>query len=336
MNDVFLKACRGEPTDYTPVWFMRQAGRYLPEYRKIREASDLLAICRNPELAAEVTLQPVRRLGVDAAILFADIMLVPIAMGVRLKIVEGVGPVIETPISKEAEILTLRQFNADEVDYVFHTIKILRKELQVPLIGFSGAPFTLASYLIEGKPSRDWVKTKSLMYQEPMLWHRLMDQLTDAAIAYLKAQIDAGVQAVQLFDSWVGSLSPADYRQYVLPYNRRIFAALAESQVPRILFGTNTGAMLADFASVDCEVVGVDWRISLSEARRILGSNRSLQGNLDPVVVLNDFTVVKGKVDEMLSSLGSRAGYISNLGHGVLPQTSPDSLKRLVDYVHSR
>jgi uroporphyrinogen decarboxylase len=334
-NDTFLRACRLEPTDYTPVWFMRQAGRYMPEYRKLREKYDMLTLARTPELAAEISLQPVRFMAVDAAILFADIMLVPIAMGVDVKIVDAIGPIIDNPVRTQADVDRLHQFARADIEYLRQTIKILRGELKIPLIGFSGAPFTLASYLIEGKPTREWRHTKHIMYTLPDLWHELMAKLTDAAIFYMHEQVDAGAQALQLFDSWVGALSAADFREYVQPYNHRILAALAGTGVPRIVFGTDTGSFLTDFADPDCEVVGLDWRIDIARARRLL-LGKALQGNLDPAVLAADWPTITRKTDQILTSLPDRTGFIFNLGHGVWKEANPETLKRLVDYVHTR
>src|SRR5580704_12082667 len=257
VNDTFIKACFQKPTDYTPVWFMRQAGRYLPGYKKLRQSHEVLDIARTPELAAEVSLEPVTTLGVDAAILFADIMLVPMAMGTELEIVDAVGPVIKEPISGKSDIARLKSCTATNIEFLSKTIRLIQADSPVPLIGFSGAPFTLASYLIEGKPSRTWIKTKRFMYEQPDLWHSLMSKLSDAISVYLDTQVTAGVDAIQLFDSWVGCLSPADFRQYVQPYNRKIFERLSGHNIPRIVFGTDTGAMLSDFGSVDCEVIGL-------------------------------------------------------------------------------
>lgn len=333
-NDTFLRACRRQPTDYTPVWYMRQAGRYMPEYRKLRQKYDMLTLTQTPELAAQITMQPVNYLGVDAAILFADIMCVPIAMGVDVKIVDSVGPIIDHPIKNQADVDKLQDFGTSEIDYLTQTIKLVRQELKVPLIGFSGAPFTLASYLIEGQPTRDWFTTKRFMYNQPELWGQLMNKLSDCVIFYLKQQIKAGAQAIQLFDSWVGCLSAADFRQYVLPYNKRIFEALNDAQVPRIIFGTDTAAILTDFASVECEVVGLDWRIDMGVAQELL-VGKAIQGNLDPSVLMSSFTTITAKTDQILRSLKTRQGYIFNLGHGVYKQADPDILKRLVNYVHT-
>lgn len=334
-NDTFLRAARGETTSYTPVWFMRQAGRSLPGYRALRQKYDVLTLTQTPELAAQVSLEPIELLDVDAAILFADIMLLPIAMGVEVKIVDSVGPVIDEPINTPADISKLQAFTPDKVEFLAETIRLLRNDLKAPLIGFSAAPFTLASYLLEGKPTRAWLKTKRFMYQEPRAWDALMTTLSEAIIAYLKVQITAGAQAVQLFDSWVGCVSASDYRQFVRPYTQRIFEALAAAGVPRLHFGTDTAGMLTDFGSVDAEVIGLDWRIDLHTARQQL-PHKVLQGNLDPVAALGGRELLRRKVDEMFASLGSRDRYIFNLGHGVLPETRDQDLKFLVEYVHGK
>lgn len=335
MNDIFLKACRGETVERIPVWFMRQAGRSLPGYRKLRETHDMLSLTQIPELAAQVSMEPVDLLGVDAAILFADIMLLPIAMGIELKIVEGVGPVIDEPIDTPEKISRLQPFNPERIEYLQETIRILRRQLSVPLIGFSGAPFTLASYLIEGKPSRTWLKTKRFMLEHPESWEKLMSLLSDGIIGYLKVQIAAGAQAVQLFDSWVGCLSPEQYRKFVLPHVQRIFSSLKGENVPRLHFATNTAGMLEDFSNVDCEVIGVDWRIELRDARRRI-KDKSIQGNLDPTVLLAPWETITQTVGQMLEELDPKRGYIFNLGHGMPPEADDAVIKRLVDYVHSK
>jgi len=335
MNDAFLLAARGEHVEKIPVWFMRQAGRSLPGYRKLREKYDLLTLTQTPELAAQVSLEPIERLDVDAAILFADIMLLPIALGIPVRIVESVGPVIDEPVRTIEDLKRFKPFARENISYLERTIRLLRGTLQVPLIGFSGAPFTLASYLIEGAPSRTWTRTKQCMYESPELWRGLMELLSEAIIGYLGAQIDAGAQAVQIFDSWVGCLSPEDYRIYVLPHMQRIFSALKEKNVPRMHFGTNTAGLLADFLNVDCEVIGVDWRIELAAAKRIIGG-KSLQGNLDPATMLADWSVIQASVDRMFSQIDTHQGYIFNLGHGVLPETNDLTLRKLVEYVHGK
>ena len=336
MNDsVFLRACRGESVERIPVWFMRQAGRSLPGYRKLRKTHGVLTLTQTPELAAEVSMEPIDLLGVDAAILFADIMLLPIAMGVEVKIIEGIGPVIDDPIDTPEKVLRLERFIPERIGYLKETIRILRTKLQVPLIGFSGAPFTLASYLIEGKPSRTWLKTKRFMLEHPESWERLMSVLSDGIIEYLEAQIAAGAQAVQLFDSWVGCLSPEEYRLFVLPHVQRIFASLANQGVPRLHFGTNTAGILEDFSNVDCEVIGVDWRMSLGAAKRTIGG-KSIQGNLDPALLLAPWDTLTSSVDGMLAEINPKQGYIFNLGHGMPPEADDAVIRKLVKYVHAQ
>lgn len=334
-NDSFLKACYGEKTEHIPVWFMRQAGRSLPGYREIRKKYDVLTLTQTPELAAQVSLEPVERLGVDAAILFADIMLLPIAMGADVKIVDSVGPIVGNPITEPSDIKNLKPFEPQKVEYLQNTIKILRNELKVPLIGFSAAPFTLASYLLEGEPTRRWLKTKRFMFEQPEAWSLLMATLTDAIIAYLSTQIEAGAQAIQLFDSWVGCLAPADYRTFVLPHVQRICTALKEKKVPRVHFGTDTAGLLADIASLDCEVIGLDWRVDITEAKSVIG-DKAIQGNLDPVVMLADQKAIHTQADRIIDSLPNREGFIFNFGHGVQPETDDIKLKDLVEYIHDK
>jgi uroporphyrinogen decarboxylase len=335
VRSTFLAACRGEATDHVPVWFMRQAGRSLPEYRKIRRHNDVLAMCRSPELAAELTLQPLRRYDVDAAILFSDIVVPLAAMGVDVDIRPGVGPVIEDPITDATGVQRLRSLDPETgVPFVLETIRILRAELEVPLIGFAGAPFTLASYLIEGGPSKDHARTKAFMYSEPKAWHSLMDALADAVLAFTRVQVEAGAQAVQIFDSWVGQLGRSDYEAYALPATRRILGGLGDTGVPRILFGVGTGHLLASMAASGADVVGIDWRVPLDDARRATGDTVALQGNLDPAVCLAPMDVVHQRAGDVLWRGGGRA-HIFNLGHGVLPETDPDVLSRLVDFVHA-
>ncbi|MDB5178265.1 MAG: Uroporphyrinogen decarboxylase [Patescibacteria group bacterium] len=334
-NDTFLRAARGEPTEHVPVWFMRQAGRSLPGYRELRKKYDMLTLAQTPELAAQVSLEPVERLGVDAAILFADIMLLPIAMGVGVRIIDAVGPIIDAPVTNARDVAKLRPFEPANIEYLQQTIKLLRKDLNVPLIGFSAAPFTLASYLIEGEPTRKWLKTKRFMFEQTEAWNQLMETLSDAIIGYLRTQVNAGAQALQLFDSWVGCLAPADYRDYVLPHVQRIFAALADTGVPRIHFGTDTAGLLTDFASVDCEVIGLDWRVDLDRAKQLIGP-KAIQGNLDPAILLSDQATIHAHVDQIFKALPSRTGYIFNFGHGVLPETDDAKLKQLVEYIHAQ
>jgi len=312
---------------------MRQAGRSLPEYRKLREGHDVLTMCRTPELAAEVTMQPVRRLGVDAAILFSDIVVPLTGLGVGVDIEPKVGPVIAEPVRAVSDIDRLVAFEPEaDVPFVLETIRLLKNELQVPLIGFAGAPFTLASYLVEGGPSKDHRIAKSFMYSEPEAWQKLMDRLAEATLAYLRAQIEAGVDAIQLFDSWAGHLSPIDYERFVLPASETILRGL-EGTVPRIHFGVGTAQLLELMAGAGTDVMGIDWRVPLDTARGRLGERVVLQGNLDPVVCLAPFDVVEDNARAVLARLGG-TGHIFNLGHGVLPETDPDNLKRLVDLVH--
>jgi uroporphyrinogen decarboxylase len=330
----FLATCRRKPTDVTPVWFMRQAGRSLPEYRALRERHDILAICRTPDLAAEVTVQPVRRLGVDAAVLFGDIVVPLAAMGVDVEIRSGVGPVVAEPVRTVAAVDRLRPLVPGEgVPFVLETIRALVSELDVPLIGFAGAPFTLASYLVEGGPSRNHSRTKALMFSEPATWQKLMDRLAEAVLVYLRAQISAGAAAVQLFDSWVGTLSPDDYRTSVLPASERILRGLEDTGVPRIHFGVGTGELLALMAEAGADVVGVDWRVPLDEARRRIGDDYAVQGNLDPAAVTAPTEVMIERAADVLRRGGGR-GHVFNLGHGVLPESDPGALRALVDYVH--
>ena len=335
-GDRFLTACRGEEVDATPVWFMRQAGRSLPEYRALRERYSILELCRTPELAAEVTLQPVRRLGVDAAILFSDIMVPLLGIGVELDIQAGVGPVIAHPLRSVSDVDSLRGLEPEiDVAFVMEAIQMLVGELDVPLIGFGGGPFTLASYLIEGGPSRTFARTKAMMIAEPETWNKLMDRLSETVLAYLRAQAAAGARAVQLFDSWIGVLAPAHYLTYVAPSVERIFTGLEDLAVPRIHFGVGTGELLGLMASVGADVVGVDWRVPLSVARTRVGAATSaLQGNLDPAVCLAPWDVVLPHVLEVLRQGGGR-GHVFNLGHGVLPGTDPDVLARIVEVVHA-
>ena len=332
-----VRAARRELVDRRPVWFMRQAGRSLPEYRKIRETYDLFTICQNPELCAEVTLQPVRRLGVDGAVLFADIMLpVAFGLGVELQLVDGVGPVVERPIRSMADIDRLQARSPGEaVPFVLETIKLLRRELDssVAMIGFAGAPFTLAGYLIEGKPSREFLITKTMMYTEPALWDALMTRLSRLVLDYLLAQIDAGAQLVQLFDSWVGCLSPADYRRYVQPHVAGIFKGLRRADSPSIHFGTGTAGILSLMREAGGDVIGVDWRIELDRAWEEVGDERGVQGNLDPAVLLGPWERVEAATRDILDRAAGRPGHVFNLGHGVPPETDPAVLRRLTEYV---
>jgi uroporphyrinogen decarboxylase len=333
VRDRFLRACRGEPVDRTPVWFMRQAGRFLPEYRELRGDLDVLALTRDPEAAAEAALQPVRRLGVDAAILFSDIMVPVAAIGIDVRIVRNEGPTIAEPFRTQADVGRLRPLEAaEDIPFTLKTIGILRQELAVPLIGFAGAPFTVASYLIEGGPSRAHVRTKALMHGEPATWGGLMDGLTELMLSYLRAQVEAGVQAVQLFDSWAGALDPDDYECHVLPWSRRILEEIAG--VPTIHFGTGTGELLRLMRRAGADVVGVDWRVPLDVAWERIGPGTAVQGNLDPAACVGPWEVVERKAHDVLRRAAGRRGHIFNLGHGVLPETPPENLERLVELVH--
>ena len=342
MNDRFLRACRREPVDRTPIWLMRQAGRALPEYRALKEGRSLLEITREPELAAQITLQPVRRLGVDAAILYADIMSPLVAIGVELDIVEGKGPVMRHPFAGSENLLALRPLEPEaDVPHVIETIRILRRELAAagaPLIGFAGAPFTLASYLVEGHATRDFTRTKSLMYSSPALWHALMDRLATIVIGYGGAQIAAGVQAFQLFDSWIGALSPQEYTSYIQPHVARIFRELdaAAPRVPLIHFGTGTQKLLEPMAAAGGDVFGLDWQTRLDVGwARVGGPERvAIQGNLNPHLLLKPWDEVRAAAEDVLRRAGGRRGHIFNLGHGILPVTPVETLERLVAFVH--
>jgi uroporphyrinogen decarboxylase len=329
-----VRAYWGKPVPYRPVWFMRQAGRSLPEYRRIREGLSMLESCRRPELVCEITLQPVRRHRVDAAILYSDIMVPVAAAGVELDIVPGTGPVLAEPIRTAAAVDRLR--TTVDVPYVAEAVRLLTAELGgTPLIGFAGAPFTLASYLVEGRPSRTYAATKALMYGEPALWHALCERLAELTLAFLRVQVDAGVAAVQLFDSWAGALSEADYRRYVLPHSTRVLAGLAGAGVPRVHFGVGTGELLAAMAEAGADVVGVDWRTPLDVAAARVGGGRAVQGNLDPCVLLAPWPVVEAEVRRVLAEGAAAPGHVFNLGHGVLPDTDPGVLGRVVELVHS-
>ena len=333
----FLKACRREPVDRTPVWFMRQAGRYMAEYRAIRERHSLLEICGNPDLATEVTLQPVKRVDVDAAILFSDLLLPLEPMGLPFDFIKGEGPQLERPIDSTDDIDRLKVFEPREaLKHVLTAIRQIQSELsgRLPLIGFAGAPFTLASYAIEGGHSNTFAKTKALMYGHPDGWHRLCEKLSTIVADYLRAQIEAGVNAVQVFDSWVGALSAADYREFALPHTRRIFEAIG-SRVPTIHFGTGTAAILEELREAGGDVIGVDWRIPIDEAWTRIGSSRGVQGNLDPTLLLGPPARMLQQTDNVLARVGNRPGHIFNLGHGILPSTPVEHVQMLAQYVHS-
>ncbi|MFI6263960.1 uroporphyrinogen decarboxylase [Micromonospora sp. NPDC051006] len=331
----FVRACRRQATPHTPVWFMRQAGRSLPEYRKIRANVAMLESCRRPELVTEITLQPVRRHGVDAAILFSDIVVPLAAAGVDLDIVPGTGPVVAEPVRGAEDVERIRPISRDDVPYVDEAVRLLVAELgDTPLIGFAGAPFTLASYLVEGGPSRTHAKTKALMYGDPQLWHALCARLAEVTLEFLRVQVSAGVSAVQLFDSWAGALSEADYRRYVLPHSVTVLSGLANAGVPRIHFGVGTAELLGAMGEAGADVVGVDWRTPLDVATRRVGPDKAVQGNLDPAVLLAPWPVVEAEVRRILTEGRAAPGHVFNLGHGVLPETDPEVLTRVVALVH--
>jgi uroporphyrinogen decarboxylase len=333
---LILRAARRAPTSRTPVWLMRQAGRYLPEYRAIRARLGFLELCRNPEAAAEVTVQPVARLGVDAAILFADILLIVEPLGVGLEFARGEGPVIRHPVRSDAEVARLKPIDVEsDLGFVFETVRRARRALPsgVPLIGFAGAPFTVASYLVEGGPSRDYLHTKRLMYEEPEAWHRLLDLLAAATARYLNAQVAAGAQALQIFDSWVGVLAPDDYRAFALPHSRALVRALSPG-VPVIHFGTGTAGLLPLLREAGGDVIGLDWRVDLDAGWRAVGHDVAVQGNLDPAVLLGPVAAIRRRVAAILERAGGRPGHIFNLGHGILPETPVEHARALVQMVH--
>ena len=333
----FLRACRREPVPHTPVWFMRQAGRSLPEYRELRGTGSILDAIHTPDLATEITLQPVRRHGVDAAVLFSDIVVPLQAVGFGVDVVPGTGPVVEEPFAGTADLPRLRPLEAEaDIPYVLETVRNLVAELEVPLIGFAGAPFTVASYLIEGRPSRTYAKTKAMMLGEPALWGALIDRLADLALAFIRAQVEAGATAVQLFDSWAGALTPEQYAAHVLPASQKVFAGLADLGVPRVHFGVGTGELLGLFAEAGADVVGVDWRVPIDAGWERIGLDKGVQGNLDPAACLAPWPAVEHEVLGVLDRIGGRSGHIFNLGHGVLPETDPTVLTRIVELVHER
>ncbi|MDP4083929.1 MAG: uroporphyrinogen decarboxylase [Bacillota bacterium] len=335
INETFLKAARGEKTDYVPVWYMRQAGRSQPEYREIKEKYSLFEITHQPELCAYVTRLPVENYNVDAAILYKDIMTPLPALGVEVEIKGGIGPVIANPIRSLADVEKLGEIHPEEdVPYVLETIKLLTTEqLSVPLIGFSGAPFTLASYMIEGGPSKNYNKTKAFMYAEPKAWFALMDKLGDMIITYVESQLKAGASAIQIFDSWVGALNVEDYRTYIKPVMERIFSALKAEKAPLIMFGVGASHLALEWNDLPLDVVGLDWRLSISQARQ-LGIQKTVQGNLDPAILLAPWEVIEEKAKAILDQGMERDGYIFNLGHGVFPQVKPEVLKKLTSFIH--
>jgi uroporphyrinogen decarboxylase len=334
-DSAFLRAARGEQVPHPPVWFMRQAGRALPEYRKVREGVGMLESCMRPELVVEITLQPVRRYGVDAAILFSDIVLPLKAVGVDLDITPGVGPVVANPVCTMADVDAIPALTAEHVPFITDAVQSLVRELgATPLIGFAGAPFTVASYLVEGGPSKEHARTKAMMFGAPDIWDALMSRIAAISASYLAVQVEAGASAVQLFDSWAGALSPADYERYVMPYSARVLAAAGELGVPRIHFGVGTGELLALMGEAGADVVGVDWRVPLADGIRRVGG-RAVQGNLDPSLVFAPTQVMLDRATAVVEAGRAAVGHIFNLGHGVLPSTDPDQLARLTDHVHS-
>ena len=339
VNDNFLRACRREPVDATPVWFMRQAGRYMAEYRALRARHSLLDICRQPELACEVTLQPLRRLDVDAAILFSDLLLPFEPLGIPFDFVKSEGPVIERPLRSADDVRRLRRCDPREaLPHVLATIGLVRRELdgRLPLIGFAGAPFTLASYAVEGGASRSFTRTKALMYGEPDVWHALCDAFATFVSDYLVAQVAAGAQAVQLFDSWVGALCERDYREFALPHTARILSAAQASGVPVIHFGTGTATLLEAMAAAGGDVIGVDWRIPLDAAWERIGADKAVQGNLDPTLLLGPVERLLAGAERVLRQAAGRPGHIFNLGHGILPETPLEHVQTLARFVHAR
>jgi uroporphyrinogen decarboxylase len=339
VNDRFLRACRKEPTDRTPVWFMRQAGRYMAEYRALREKHDILTLCRTPELAVQVTLQPIDALGVDAAILFSDLLLPLEPLGVPFHFAAGEGPVVDAPVRTQADVERLRAFEPREAHApVLQAIRLLRRALdgRVPLIGFAGAPFTLASYAVEGGHSNHFTLTKRMMYEAPETWHRLAALLASVVADYLRAQVEAGAQALQIFDSWVGALDAADYREFVLPHVKALFDGLSDTGVPLIHFGTGTGHLLALQREAGGDVIGVDWRTPLDEGWDRIGHDRAVQGNLEPHALFAPLPRLLARVDDVLARAGGRTGHVFNLGHGILPGTPVEHVRAVVEHVHAR
>ena len=337
MNDRFLRACRLEPVDKTPVWFMRQAGRYMSEYRELRQKYSLIELCQTPDLATIVTLQPVKSIDVDAAIIFSDLLLPLSPMGIQFDFVKGEGPVIDPPIRSSETINQLIIFEPREkLDYVLKAIRQVRTELgnNLPLIGFAGAPFTLASYAIEGGHSNGYTLTKTFMYSEPVAWHKLCEKLSTIIIDYLTAQIEAGVQAVQLFDSWVGALNPLDYREFILPHTQHILSTVGRLGVPVIHFGTGTAAILTEMREAGGDVIGIDWRIPLDHAWEKIGVDHAIQGNLDPVMLLGPVDRLVAGANDILKRADNKLGHIFNLGHGILPNTPIEHVQLLARYVH--
>jgi uroporphyrinogen decarboxylase len=336
---LLVRTCRLEPTERTPVWFMRQAGRSLPEYRKIRERYGLFEIVAQPELCAEVTLQPVRRHDVDAAVMFTDIMFPVLSMGVDVELVESIGPVVEHPVASAEDVEALRVTEPEEaVPTILEAVRLVRAELRPDqaVVGFCGGPFTVAGYLVEGRPSREFLRVKTMMYREPELWHALMDKLAAQFAAYVRAKVRAGADVIQVFDSWVGALSVADYEEFVAPYSARILAAVSGAGAPTIHFGTGTTALLRSMAAAGGDVIGLDWRVPLDRGWDEVGAERGVQGNLDPAALLGPWERAEAAALDVLARAGGRPGHVFNLGHGVLPATDPDALARLAALVQER
>jgi uroporphyrinogen decarboxylase len=335
MNSRFLDACRRRPTDVRPVWFMRQAGRYMKQYREIRAKNSILEICKRPELAAAVTLQPIEILDVDAAIIFADLLLPVEPLGLKLKFVSGEGPVISNPVRTSSDVDSLSTTNTDELGYVGEAIQLVVRQLagKVPVIGFVGAPFTLASYMIEGGPSKTFLRTKQMMYRDETLWRRLMGKLVDVLGPFGIAQVAAGARAIQVFDSWVGALSPDDYVRFVAPYSRALIERIRSASVPVIHFGTGAAGFFRELHAAGGDVMGVDWRINIDQAWMDISYRSAVQGNLDPAVLFSPLPELKMRVHELLKRTGSRPGHIFNLGHGILPETPVENVKAVVELV---
>lgn len=334
----FVRACKGLPVDATPVWFMRQAGRYMPAYRAVRQRHSILEICKKPALAAEVTITAAEKLGVDAAIIFADLLLPLEVMGVPFRFAPGEGPLIENPVRDAAAVARLRSDRAAELGYVAEAVRLVARHFadRLPVIGFCGAPFTVASYMIEGSGSRTYLETKKMMYRSPQVWEELMAKLVAVLAEYAAEQARAGADALQIFDSWVGCLAPDDFERYALPHAHELVKRLKASGVPVIYFGTDTAGLLPLIRKIGADVIGLDWRVKLDEAWQALGGKVAVQGNLDPAVLLADWARVKGQAEEILERAGGRPGHIFNLGHGIVPQTPVENVKRLVEFVHDR
>ncbi|MGH9516713.1 MAG: uroporphyrinogen decarboxylase [Terriglobales bacterium] len=334
----FVRACKGLPVDRTPVWFMRQAGRYMPEYRAVRKQHSLIEICKNPELAAEVTITAAEFLKVDAAIIFADLLLPLEVMGLPFCFSPGEGPVIESPLRTADDIGRLRTDKASDLDYVAEAVGLVTKHFgdKLPIIGFCGAPFTLASYMIEGGSSRHYIKTKSLMYSQPQAWDQLLSKLVAVTSAYARAQVKAGADVIQVFDSWVGCLSVDDYRKFVLPRTAELIRSLKASGAPVIYFGTDTSTLLTSMKATGADVIGLDWRIPLDEGWKLLGDDVAVQGNLDPVALFAEWKQVKAGAARILDQAGGRPGHIFNLGHGILPETPVENVRALAEYVQEQ